>query len=401
MRHLVIIGGGFAGFWSAMSAVRQARELGKFEALEITLIAKDEYHAIRPRFYEHDLTNTRVPLKNYLSPLKIDLIVGEVCKIDTENRRISLNNTSADIVYDTLILAAGSRLKTIGIPGIEHTFNVDTFEAASALDQHFQDLLSAGFSTTASKNMVVIGGGFAGLEVITSLPQRVKTCAPGETGFNFFLVERSTTFASNYSADAQEYIMSQLKMSGIQLLLGEEAESIEAGKITLKTGKAIDSDTVISTTGLETSPLTASLKGDRDELGRLCVDHFLRLPADHTIFAAGDVAKVLVDDQNDSVMSCQHAIPQGKVAGHNAVNQMFGQNLIPYSQPHYVTCLDLGPENALLTVGWERKVQMFGPEAKKLKTQIVTEWIYPAQDLEETIKRSVPEMSSPADFRER
>ena len=128
MPHLVIIGGGFAGFWSAMSAVRQARELGKFEELAITLIAKDEYHAIRPRFYEHDLTNTRVPLRNYLSPLKIDLIVGEVCKIDTENRCIrvlaargSVCTTSADIVYDTLILAAGSRLKTIGIPGIEQT----------------------------------------------------------------------------------------------------------------------------------------------------------------------------------------------------------------------------------------------------------------------------------------
>lgn len=398
MQHLVIIGGGFAGFWSAMSAVRRARELGKFEELAITLIAKDAYHAIRPRFYEHDLRNTRVPLRNYLSPLKIDLIVGEVCKIDTENRCIQVLaqrepvcTTPADIVYDTLIFAAGSRLKTIGIPGIEHTFNVDTFEATSALDQHFQDLLSAGFSTTASKNLVVIGGGFTGLEVITSLPQRVKICAPGETGFNFFLVERSTTLASNYSSNAQEYIMNQLKISDIQVLLGEEAERIEIGKIILKTGKSIESNTVIWTTGLAASPLAASLKGRRDELGRLCVDPFLRLPTDHNVFAAGDVAKVKVDDQNDSVMSCQHAIPQGKIAGHNAVNQMFGRNVIPYSQPHYVTCLDLGPENALLTVGWERKVQMFGPEAKKLKSQIMTEWIYPAQDVEETIKSSAPE----------
>jgi len=98
------------------------------------------------------------------------------------------------------------------------------------------------------------------------------------------------------------------------------------------------------------------------------------------------------DERNYALMSCQYAMPQGKFAGHNAVNVMFGKEPISYLQPQYATCLDLGPENALLTNGWERNVEMFGSEAKALKNQIVTQWIYPAGSVEETLKMSAPEV---------
>ena len=392
MKNLLIVGGGFAGFWGAMSAARRVRELEKNDELKITLVSRDEYHGIRPRFYEADLAGTRIPLKTYLSPLSIDLVVGEVSEIDTGKRLIFMANSPAPLVYDAMILAAGSRLKTPDIPGIERTFNVDTFEEASRLEEHFQRLSSAGFSTPASKNIVVVGGGFTGLEAATSLPQRMKSRTPNGTQFNFFLVDRAARLASNYSADAQKYILDQLDMSGIRLLLGEEVEQIESGKMVLKSGRLIDTDTVIWTTGLEASPLTEKLKGRRDGLGRLHVDSFLQLPDENALFAAGDVASVLADERNYALMSCQHALPQGKFAGHNAVNTLFGIKPIAYLQPRYATCLDLGPENALLTGGWERTFKMSGAEAKALKRQIVSRWIYPADNVEETLRMSAPEI---------
>jgi NADH dehydrogenase len=392
MKHLIIIGGGFAGFWSAISAIRQARALGKTEELKITLISKDEYHAIRPRFYESNLAGIRVPLRNYLSPLNIDLIVGEVSGIDAENRRVTLKNTTEGIVYDSLILAAGSRLKADEISGYERAFSVDTFEDASKLDRHIRNLAADGFRTQASRNLVVLGGGFTGLEMVTALPHRLRQYAPAGTQFNYFLIERSISLAANYSIEARQYIEVQLAEAGIELLLGDEIARIEAGKATLKSGKAIETDTVIWTAGLEASPLTEGFKCERDGLGRLSVDTFLRLPDYDNVFAAGDVARILVDEKNYAVMSCQHAIPQGKFAGNNAVNQLFGKEMKPYSQPRYATCLDLGAETALFTTGWKREIKLLGAEAKALKNQIVTQWIYPAQDIEETIRMSVPEV---------
>ena len=56
MKHLVIIGGGFAGFWSAMSAVRQARELGKFEELDTNqrgFSFSSRYRALQKRIFLH------------------------------------------------------------------------------------------------------------------------------------------------------------------------------------------------------------------------------------------------------------------------------------------------------------------------------------------------------------
>ncbi|MNH40661.1 NADH dehydrogenase-like protein [compost metagenome] len=48
-----------------------------------------------------------------------------------------------------------------------------------------------------------------------------------------------------------------------------------------------------------------------------------------------------------------------------------------YRQPKYVTCLDLGAWGAVYSEGWDRQLKLVKGEAKELKTQINTVWIYP------------------------
>ena len=72
-----------------------------------------------------------------------------------------------------------------------------------------------------------------------------------------------------------------------------------------------------------------------------------------------------------------HALSLGRVAGHNAAAELVGLATHPYSQPKYVTCLDLGPWGAVYTEGWDRQVKMQRAEAKDLKRSINTQWIYP------------------------
>ena len=43
----------------------------------------------------------------------------------------------------------------------------------------------------------------------------------------------------------------------------------------------------------------------------------------------------------------------------------------------YVTCVDLGPAEAVLTTGWDREVARTGADAKQLKQHINTRLIYP------------------------
>lgn len=83
------------------------------------------------------------------------------------------------------------------------------------------------------------------------------------------------------------------------------------------------------------------------------------------------------DIGNFALMTCQHAISLGRHAGNNVAAQILGVDPTPYSQPKYVTCLDLGAWGAVYTEGWDRQVKLIKEEAKALKTQINTMWIYP------------------------
>ncbi|MHB1729951.1 MAG: NAD(P)/FAD-dependent oxidoreductase [Leptospirillum sp.] len=393
MKNLVIVGGGFAGFWSAMSAVRQARSLQKDTSLKITMVSLNEYLSLRPRFYENKFEEMRVPLRKYLDPLGIILIVGKVVRIDPKNKNVYWVGSKGDdgaLAFDGLVLAAGSHLKRPSIPGFEHAFNVDTFENAVRLDCHLKELSNSRFSLTGSRTFVVVGASFTGLEVITGLPARIQSFALPNIDYKFILTDRSSSIASEYSVEGQEYIAEQLEKEGIQFLPEEETKWIDPEQIVFKSGRCIETRTIIWCGGMEASSLTKEFTTKRDSLGRLLVDAFLRIEDQKLFFAAGDVARGLVDEQHSSVMSCQHAMPQGKFAGHNAVNALFGKELVPYAQPRYGTCLDLGSEQALLTSGWERIPKMTGVSAKELKTEIVTQWIVPSVDVEETVKMSMP-----------
>ncbi|NUB15534.1 NAD(P)/FAD-dependent oxidoreductase, partial [Azospirillum brasilense] len=59
--------------------------------------------------------------------------------------------------------------------------------------------------------------------------------------------------------------------------------------------------------------------------------------------------------------------------------ELVGLPTHPYSQPKYVTCLDLGPWGALFTEGWDRQVRLTREEGKAVKREINTKWIYPPQ----------------------
>src|SRR6476659_3016244 len=57
-KRVLVLGGGFAGLWSAVGAARKLDELGQGpDAVEVTLVNRDAFHGIRVRNYEADLTS--------------------------------------------------------------------------------------------------------------------------------------------------------------------------------------------------------------------------------------------------------------------------------------------------------------------------------------------------------
>lgn len=112
------------------------------------------------------------------------------------------------------------------------------------------------------------------------------------------------------------------------------------------------------------------------------MDRELRVVGVPGVFATGDAAKAACDDEGSfALMSCQHATRMGAFAGNNAAAELLGEVPTPYHQKAYVTCLDLGEAGALFTRGWDRKVEHVGADAKKIKHEINTVWIYPPKPM--------------------
>lgn len=382
-QHVVIIGAGFAGLLAALSAARLRDENGVSSGkLKITVVAPEPALIVRPRLYERDPASMVAPLSELFSATDIEFHAGCVDTIDAPNGTVSIagtNGSTETVSYDRLILAAGSHGFQPPIPGLsEFGHTVSDREGAVALDKHLQGLAKR--SASSARNTVVVGGGgFTGIEVATEIPDRLREILGRDTPVRVVIAERGPVVAPDMGSEPRPYIESRLRDLGIETMLGSGIARLDAGSVTLENGERIESDTAIWSAGMRASPLTAQLSAPRDNLGRILVEPDLRVPGYPRIFATGDTAKAATDNEgNFSLMSCQHARRLGAFAGHNAVADLLGEPTLPYDQPSYVVCLDLGPDTAIFTRGWSpRTVELTGADAKKTKMEVNTVWIYP------------------------
>ncbi|MFC7675996.1 NAD(P)/FAD-dependent oxidoreductase [Mycolicibacterium sp. GCM10028919] len=387
--RILVIGGGFAGVWSAAAAARVARHNGADGTrLQVTLVSDSDEMVIRPRLYERDPGQMSVPLDRVLKPIGVERIQARVTGIDTKTREVTAAGVDGQprvLRYDRLVLAAGSQVLKPNLPGREFLFNVDTIASADALEQHIRRLPEQP-TEEATFSAVVIGAGFTGLEVATELMGRLRELADAKNArARVVLVDRADEVGPQLGAGPRPYITSALDELGVEVRLGATVSEVTDTSVRLADGEVIAASTTVWTVGMLASPLTQLIPGARDAIGRLIVDETLRVPTAPDVYAAGDTAAALVEDGHFAMQSCQYATPSGKFAGHNVAADLLGLEPVAFAPNSYVTCLDLGPAGAVLTTGWDREIQATGSDAKALKHRINTEWIYPPVDDEATI----------------
>lgn len=380
-KQIIIAGSGFAGLWAALSAARAVHLAGKGEEVAITMISPTPNLIIRPRLYEAVLENMAPDISALLAAVGVTHLAGIVDSIDADRKHVTFlprDGAPQTLSYDRFVLATGSRLFTPPIPGLkEHGFNVDTLDGAQVLDAHMRSLASRPESL-GRNTVVVAGGGFTGLETATEIPTRLRTILGEQSTIRTIIVDTAPEIGSEFGTGPLPVIREALAETGVEPRAGLRVAAIDAESVTLSNGERIPTQTVIWTAGMRAHPLAAQVPGDHDNLGRVVGDAFLRAPAADGIFVTGDTVRAATDDiGNVAPMTCQHGLSLGRVAGHNAAAELVGLPTHPYSQPKYVTCLDLGPWGALYTEGWDRQVRFTREEGKKIKQEINQIWIYP------------------------
>ncbi len=380
-QKIVIAGSGFAGFWAAVSAMRAITLAGKHDDIEVLMVSPTPTVTIRPRLYEAVLDNMNPDISAQLTAVGARHLAGTVERIDAAAKMLRVApavGEPLELAYDRLVWATGSRLSVPAVPGFaEYGFNVDTLESAQRLGAHIK-ALAAKPSTPARNTAVVVGAGLTGLESAAEMPQRLRDALGQNENVRVVIVDSAPEVGAGMGAEPGTVIRQVLAECGVEARAGLRVSAIDAEGVMLSNGERIAANTVILAAGVRAHPLTEQIPGERDANGRVIGDAFLRAPAAAGIFVTGDTVKAATDDLgNHNLMTCQHAMSLGRVAGHNAAAELVGLPTHPYSQPKYVTCLDLGPWGALYTEGWQRQVRFTRQEGKKIKQEINTQWIYP------------------------
>jgi hypothetical protein len=265
MQRILVLGAGFAGLWSAVAAARRLDELGAGPGeVEVLVVNRTPSHSIRVRNYEVDLDATLVPLADVLDSIGVKHVIAEVTDINVVERKIAcrMDDASKVLAYERLVFALGSRLVRPAIPGLEtHAFDIDTFEAATRLNERIGSLPSRPAST-GQFNVLVVGAGLTGVEVATEMFGKLRTAiakaSPSGLGAppRVILADHQAWIGSDMG-NARPVIAEALESLGVETRPGISVASIDAEGATLVTGERIRAATVVWCAGMQAHPLTA------------------------------------------------------------------------------------------------------------------------------------------------
>ena len=365
--EILIIGGGFAGFWAAMAARRVAGDKAR-----VTMVSREPVLQMRPRLYEANPETLGADLLPLLDTAGVRFVEGEATGLDLIGHTVALASGAA-LPYARLVVATGSTMRRPPVPGAETTYAIDSQRDAIAFDRRLAEIARS----SKRPAVAVIGAGFTGTELALELRDRIALHGGDAESLRIVLIDRAATVGAELGPGPRAEIEAALAAARVECRLAATITALAADRVTFADDAALAADAVVLTTGMVASGFVRLLPGERDALGRIVVDRSLRAPAAPEVFVTGDAAAADTGDGHRALQSCQHALQLGRFAGENAARDLLGLPTVAYAQPRYVTCLDLGRAGAVLTQGWGRTVAKTGAEAKALKRRINTVVIYP------------------------
>ncbi len=342
-KHVLIVGGGFAGLGCALELARSHR------ALRITLVDRHNYHQFQPLFYQ--LATSQLSGNDVSFSLRricrdkpnIDIKLEEVTRIDPQSRTIT---TKEGETYqgDYLVLAAGSQANFFNIPGADS----NTFPLYSLTDaERLRSRILALFEDTdrnpklieqGSLNFVIVGAGPTGTEMAGGLADMIHTTVSSEyadlavSAARVYLIERGGTLLPPFSQRAHEYASKVLQRDGVQLKLNTSVTEVHPDHVVLGDGSSIKTRCVIWGAGLKAAPIAAGPGLPTGRGGRIQVEPDLTVSGFPNIYALGDFANIGGPDGRALPQLGSVALQSGRWAAKNILADLEGK---PRKAFHY------------------------------------------------------------------
>jgi NADH dehydrogenase len=357
--RILILGGGYVGLYAAL---RMQHRLRRNEAL-ITIVDPRSYMTYQPFLPEAAAGNLEprhvvVPLRAVLK--RVDIVNGRVESVDHAGQSVRVMTqagTTLDLGYDVLVVALGSIVRTLPIPGLaEVGIGFKQVEEAISLRNHVLDQMDLAHSTNdpvtrrRALTFVVVGGGYAGVEALAELEDLTRYATRfyadlEPSDLHWMLVEATGRILPEVGEDMGRYTVKQLRKRNIDVLLDTRIESCVGGHVVLDNGTEVDSATLVWTAGVKASPVLVDTDLPRDDKGRVRCGADLAVEGTPGVFSAGDCAAV-PDLTGPPGTFCspnaQHAVRQAKVLGDNVVAHLRGEPMALYKHKYVGSVASLG-----------------------------------------------------------
>ena len=371
---ILIVGGGYAGFYTAWKLEKHLRK-GEAEVTMVDPLPYMTYQPFLPEVAAGSIEPRHAVVAHRRHLKRTNVVTAKITGIDHANKVATITpplGEPYEFAYDQIVVTAGAVSRTFPIPGIaDNAIGLKTIEEAVAV----RDKLLSNFDKAAAipagperdrlLTVVVVGGGFAGIEAFAELRSFASSLLSNypQLSFDdthFHLIEAMGRIMPEVSLKTSEWVLKDLAKRGANVHLDTQVKSAVAGNVELSTGEVIPSDLIVWTAGVMANP-TVVRGGDLpvEERGRIQTRADLRVGTPDEIvegaWAAGDVSAV--PDLSGGgvggmcVPNAQHAVRQAKLLAKNLVAVLRGETPKEYVHKNLGAVAGLGLYNGVFQSG--------------------------------------------------
>ncbi len=338
--HVVIVGGGFAGLYTAQGLADAA--------VRITLIDRENHHLFQPMLYQvatAALASSMIasPIRSILSRQRnVEVLMGEVIDVRAKERRVLLVDGSS-ISYDYLVLATGARHSYFGrdewemlAPGLKSLEDAEEIRRRVLLSFERAERETDPVKRHAHLTFVVVGGGPTGVEVAGALAEIRRHALRRDfrridsREATVMLLEGGPRILPSYPPELSERAKYELRRLGVEVREQTMVTEIRPGLIQAS-GWTIPSQTVVWAAGNVASPLMKTLGVPLDRAGRALVEPDCTIPGHPEVFVLGDAAAIKDERYGTLPGICPVAIQMGQYTSRAIAGDLAGRPRRPFS----------------------------------------------------------------------
>ncbi len=318
VKRVVVVGGNAAGL-SAASYIKRRRP--EIETVVFERSRHVSYAACGLPYYVERLVAaptelTALSLEALRNERGIDVRINhEVEYVDTRTGSVLVRDLASgrrqEVGWDRLVLSTGASPVRPPVAGVEleGVFVLHTLADGIELERYVED--------AAPRRVVIVGGGYVGLEMAEAF---------GERGLAVTLIQRGERVLGNFDPEFSEKVHEKLTEKGVELVLEAELDRLEGNgrvRAVVAGGRRFEADLVLLATGIRPNAELARRAGiELGPTGAIRVDRRMETSVEG-VYACGDCAETYhrVLERNVWIPLGDTANKQGRVAGANIVGE--------------------------------------------------------------------------------